>query len=169
VLPRGGATAVGSVGYVLGAAEIGTHLPGATVWLATGSCGTQAGLVAGARAAGLGQVVGVTVSRPVQECRTRVLELGRAAAEIAGVPPPHEPDVDVRDGWVGAGYGVPSTAGRRAADLLARTEGVLVDPVFGAKALAALVDAASSSAVPEPVVFLVSGGSPTLLLSEPGG
>lgn len=169
VLPRGGATGVGSIGYVLGAAEIGSSMPGATVWLATGSCGTQAGLVAGRAAAGLGRVVGVTVSRPVQECEQRVHRLGCEAADLVGLARPPEDCVDVRGGWIGPGYGQPSSDGFRAAQLLARTEGVLVDPVFGAKALAALIDAAGTGQLDGPVVFLVSGGAPTMLLSDSSG
>lgn len=174
VLPRGGATARGSLGYVLAAEEIagqlGEHagLARPTVWLATGSCGTQAGLSVGTAAGHLGRVVGVTVSRPVEECRARVLELGCGAARLLGLPQPTSPDIDVRGGWLGAGYGVPSPDGEAAARLVARTEGVLLDPVFGAKAMAALVDAARRWTEQGPVVFLVSGGAPTLFMDRRG-
>ena len=72
-LGRGGATAVGALGYLTAAEELAGQLADAgcaatATWLATGSCGTQAGLVAGAAWQGLGPVVGVTVSRPPEEC-----------------------------------------------------------------------------------------------------
>ncbi len=65
-------------------------------------------------------------------------------------------------GCLGPGYGRASPGGERATRLVARTEGVFLDPVFGAKAMAALIDAAAARRVEEPVVFLVTGGAPTL-------
>jgi D-cysteine desulfhydrase len=166
-LPRGGATPRGSVGYLIGAREIASQMrdlghTAPTVWLATGSCGTQAGLVLGVAAGELAEVRGVTVSRPVKECTRRVHDLASGAADLLGSPHPSPDAVDVLDGWIGPGYGVESGAGRKAAELVARTEGVLLDPVFGAKAMAALVDAAGHGTVVGSVVFLVTGGAPTL-------
>jgi D-cysteine desulfhydrase len=171
VLPRGGATPIGSLGYVLAAVEIArqsTHLslPSPTVWLATGSCGTQAGLVVGASEGLIRHVVGVTVSRSAQECVERVQTLARQAADLLDLASPSRDLIDVRDGFVGDGYGAASAAGREAADLMARTEGVLLDPAFGSKALAALASAARARKVEGPVVFLVSGGQPTLFLDQ---
>lgn len=114
------------------------------------------------RAAGrLAAVVGVTVSRPAGECRDRVHRLGGEAAADLDLERPGREDVDVRDGWAGEGYGIPSREGHAATELLARTEGVLLDPVFGAKAMAALVAEARGGRCREgPVVFLVTGGTP---------
>ncbi|MGD0924157.1 MAG: pyridoxal-phosphate dependent enzyme [Streptosporangiaceae bacterium] len=166
-VPRGGATPLGALGYVRASVELAAQLaaldePAAGLWLATGSCGTQAGLVAGAAlTAAPYQVVGVTVSRPARECAGRVRELAGAAAALAGI---HAdlPRPDVRAGWIGPGYGVPSAAGMAAARLVATTEGVFLDPVFGAKAMAALIAGCRAGLVHGPQVFLVSGGAPTL-------
>jgi D-cysteine desulfhydrase len=185
-VPRGGATPLGVLGYVRASVELAAQLdtldePPAGLWLATGSCGTQAGLVAGAAlTAAPYHVVGVTVSRPVAECSARVLELAAAAAALAGIgpdlppastglPPTSRglPAPDVRDGWIGPGYGVPSAAGEDAARLVAATEGVFLDPVFGAKAMAALVADCRAGRVRGPQVFLVSGGAPTLFAGPP--
>jgi D-cysteine desulfhydrase len=68
----------------------------------------------------------------------------------------------VLGGWIGPGYGVPSAEGRAAARLAAQTEGVFLDPVFGAKAMAALIAECQAGRVRGPQVFLVSGGAPTL-------
>ena len=68
----------------------------------------------------------------------------------------------MRTGWIGPGYGVPSAAGQAAARLVAETEGVFLDPVFGAKAMAALIAECRAGRVHGPQVFLVSGGAPTL-------
>lgn len=166
-VPRGGATPLGAFGYLRASQELAIQLAGldqppAGLWLATGSGGTQAGLLAGVALTGAAyQVVGVTVSRPAAECRRRVGGLAAAAAALAGwaaaLPAP-----DVRDGWIGPGYGVPSAAGQAAARLVALTEGVFLDPVFGAKAMAALIAEARADRLPGPQVFLVSGGAPTL-------
>ncbi|HYY80923.1 MAG TPA: pyridoxal-phosphate dependent enzyme [Actinomycetes bacterium] len=170
LLPRGGATPLGAVGYAAAAAELADQLAGSglervELWLATGSCGTQAGLVAGARQHGAGwKVVGVSVSRPVAECRQRVAGLAAGAAALLGREQSSgdAADVTVLGGHLGPGYGVPSAAGRQAASLVARTEGVLLDPVFAAKAMAALAAAIRSGDCRGPVVFLVTGGAPTL-------
>ena len=174
-VPRGGATPLGALGYVRASLELAAQLAGrdeppAGLWLATGSCGTQAGLLAGAAlTAAPYQVVGVTVSRPAGECRDRVRELAEAAAALAGIGA-DLPAPDVRDGWIGPGYGTPSAAGQAAARLVALTEGVFLDPVFGAKAMAALIAACRAGRVHGPQVFLVSGGAPTLFAgSAPGG
>lgn len=176
VLPRGGAVPLGCVGYVQAALELELQLlevgldPG-TLWLATGSCGTQAGLLAGVRWLRLGvPVVGVTVSRPVGECRARIAELASGATTLLGLDPPTgsgEPDVIVVGGYIGPGYGARSKEGEAAAALAARTEGVFLDPVFAAKALAGLIDAAEAGTVAGPVVFLCTGGAPALF-SAPG-
>jgi D-cysteine desulfhydrase len=174
-VPRGGATPLGALGYVRASLELSAQLarldePPAGLWLATGSCGTQAGLVAGAAAAGASyQVVGVTVSRPAGEAAGRVRELAAAAAALAGTGATL-PTPDVRTGWIGPGYGVPSAAGQAAARLVAETEGVFLDPVFGAKAMAALIAGCRAGRVHGPQVFLVSGGAPTLFVGdEPTG
>jgi D-cysteine desulfhydrase len=166
-VPRGGATALGALGYVRASAELAAQLgtlgerPEA-MWVAAGSCATQAGLLAGAgMTAASYHVVGVTVSRPAAESSQRVRELAAAAAKLAGVAAPlAEPDV--RDGWIGPGYGLPSAEGDKAARLVAATEGVFLDPVFGAKAMAALIAECRAARARGPQLFLVSGGAPTL-------
>jgi D-cysteine desulfhydrase len=193
LVPRGGATPLSALGYVRASAELATQLAAldeqpAGLWLATGSCGTQAGLLAGAALAGARyRVRGVTVSRPVPECRQRVRMLAAGAAELASAPAElasapaglagagagagalaeagsaaaiGEPDV--LGGWIGPGYGVPSAAGQAAARLVAQTEGIFLDPAFGAKAMAALIAECRAGRVRGPQVFLVSGGAPTL-------
>jgi D-cysteine desulfhydrase len=167
-LPRGGATPLGATGYAQASMELAQQLLDASLtpgqlWLATGSCGTQAGLVAGARWLQASYaVVGVTVSRPVEECIDRVTQLAAGACDLIGAPRADPEDVVVVGGCLGPGYGRASPEGERATRLVARTEGVFLDPVFGAKAMAALIDAAAARRVEEPVVFLVTGGAPTL-------
>jgi len=175
VIPRGGASAVGAVGYALAAVELADQLgaagvPAATVLLATGSCGTQAGLVVGAAlpsAASLA-VVGVPVSRPPEECLERIARLATGCAERLGSDRVFT-DADVRllGGYLGPGYGKPSAQGDEAALLAARTEGLVLDPVFTAKAMAALVAEARRGTLTGPVVFLHTGGTPAALAALP--
>jgi D-cysteine desulfhydrase len=170
LVPRGGATPLGALGYVRACAELAAQLAAlgerpAAVWLATGSGGTQAGLVAGAALAGVSyRVRGVAVSRPADETRDRVRSLAAGAAALAGggrararIAAP-----DVLGGWIGPGYGVPSPEGQQAARLVAVTEGVFLDGTFGAKAMAALIAECRAGRVRGTQVFLVGGGAPTL-------
>jgi D-cysteine desulfhydrase len=172
-VPRGGATPLGAAGYVRASLELADQLLAADLapsqlWLATGSCGTQAGLVAGSRwLHSPYDVVGVTVSRPVDECVSRVTSLADGVIELLDLSPDDD-GVTVLGGYLGPGYGQASSVGDAAARLVARTEGIFLDPVFGAKAMAALVDAARTGSIAGPVVFLVSGGAPTLFAAPKG-
>ena len=183
LVPRGGATPLGALGYVRASTELADQLAAlgeqpAGLWLAAGSCGTQAGLQAGAALTDAPyRVRGVTVSRPVPECLDRVRALAADAAALsagegaagegaAGEGAAGEgaaiSEPEVLGGWIGPGYGVPSAEGQAAARLVAQTEGVFLDPVFGAKAMAALIAECRAERVRGPQIFLVGGGAPTL-------
>lgn len=170
LVPRGGATPLGALGYVRASVELAAQLAAlgerpAALWLATGSGGTQAGLVAGAALGGASyRVQGVAVSRPADETRDRVRSLAAGAAALAGGDrsPARIAAPDVLDGWIGPGYGVPSPEGQRAARLVAMTEGVFLDGTFGAKAMAALIAECRAGRARGTQVFLVGGGAPTL-------
>jgi D-cysteine desulfhydrase len=164
---RGGATGVGALGYVAATLELVSqtreqNLTPRQIWVATGSCGTQAGLVAGQAWQRPGwEVHGVSVSRPVAECVQRVWDIGAQACALLEVaawdsPPIVHPDAG------DAEYGKRSAAADTAAELVARTEGVFLDPVFAAKGMAGLLAAAAAGQVCGPVIFLVTGGAPTL-------
>lgn len=168
VIPRGGATPLGCVGYVRASLELAVQLAErdcspALLVLATGSCGTQAGLALGATwLQATYRVVGVTVSRPRDECLDRIAELGGTCAELLGLDGGEALELEVLDGYLGPGYGQGSDRGRAAMELIARTEGLVLDPVFTAKAMAALLDLAGE--VSGPIVFLHSGGAPTVFV-----
>ena len=93
--------------------------------------------------------------------RERVATSRRRRPNWAGVPAP-DGTPTVVDGHIGPGYGKRSPDGDAAADLVARTEGVFLDPIFAAKAMAGLLAAIRRGEVTGPVVFLVTGGAPTL-------
>ena len=152
LMPRGGASGLGAVGYALAAFELREQLAAcgvdsARVVVAAGSGGTLAGLVAGNVLAGRPlTLVGAAVSRPADETARRVLALareclrvlagsglrGRRSGSGAGVGPD---DVVVADAR-GPGHGLASPEGTAAAEQAMRTEGLMVDPVYTAKALA---------------------------------
>lgn len=166
-IPRGGATPLGAAGYALAARELAVQLAAeevgsAQVVVANGSSGTQAGLVAGAALTTLPwRVIGASTSRDPQESRRRVLELATACAELLGVPAPEAEAVEVRDAR-GPGYGRPSPEAAEAAELALRTEGLLLDHVFTAKAMATLIEIVREGA-DWPLVFVHTGGLPAVL------
>jgi len=156
VAPRGGASAAGAVGYRFAVDELLEQLDGAdpVVVLAAGAGGTLAGLVAGVVAAGRPLcVVAVSVSRPADQLRDRVLELACMVADRQGEPRPLAGDVQVVDGR-GPGHGMASPEGDRAAALALRSAGLVLDPVYTAKALAALPTIAAG----RPALFWHTGG-----------
>jgi L-cysteate sulfo-lyase len=171
VIPGGGSTPLGALGYVNSALELVnqsverglriTHLVHAT-----GSAGTQAGLVVGLQALNspirlLG--IGVRAAREKQE--TMVHDLGARTWELLGLRGqlPREAVVANCD-YVGDGYGVPTPGMVEAVTLLARTEGLLLDPVYSGKGMAGLIDLIRKGRFKkdEDVVFLHTGGSAAL-------
>lgn len=155
---RGGADPVGAFGYLVAVDELEEQATSLgtvprTLWLPTGSCGTQAGLVAGyRRRPNRVRVVGASVHRPVKECRERIRSISEAALDLAAVEERYEVFWELLDEREGDPGAVES-----AAMVMARTEGILLDPEFGAPALAALIREAPR--VDGPVVFLVTGGT----------
>ncbi|HEX3190804.1 MAG TPA: pyridoxal-phosphate dependent enzyme [Streptosporangiaceae bacterium] len=154
LIPRGGATGLGAVGYALAAAELRAQLDGddATVVVPTGSGGTLAGLVAGHVLLGRPwTLLGCSASRPPQAAQRQVLTLARACLRLLGAElEPGPADVTVVDAR-GPGHGLPSPDGLAAAEQAMRTEGLMLDPVYTAKALARAPRSGS-------VVFWHTGG-----------
>jgi len=144
IVPLGASTATGALGFARGVAELATAGVKPDVIIhASSSGGTQAGLIAGCALLGVrAQVIGVSadetasalagvVSRLLDEMAAR---LGARAATIGA-----DRHIDVDDRQVGDGYGVPTAASGEALELVARREGILLDPVYTAKAMAGLI------------------------------
>jgi len=160
-VPRGGATAIGAAGYVMAAKEMAEQSTAAvdswTVVVATGSGGTQAGLVAAKVGFDLPwRVVGAAVSRPADVTQAQVLSLSRACADKLELLAPEPADVEVQD-LRGPGFGVPSPEDRESADIALSAEGILLDHHYGSKAMT-LLRRLLRAGVPGPVVFLHTGG-----------
>ena len=158
-VPRGGAIAVGTVGMVVAAEELAGQLdeasvePGAVV-IASGSGTTCAGLAVGtAVAGGSWRVIGASVSRPVDRAAEEIDALAGRCASLLGVGTGPFELIDAR----GPGFGTASEAGERAAAIALRTEGLLLDPVYTAKAFAVLLDLIEAGAS-GPIVFWHTGG-----------
>lgn len=173
VVPVGGSNALGALGYVDCALEMAEQFraenvhPGMIIQ-ATGSAGTQAGLLVGLALAGLEiPVVGMCVSRSDDEQQKKVAALVSDVCELIGRPDLADViEVNCDGGYVGPGYGTSTEAMEEATQLLARTEGVLLDPVYTGKAMAGLIDYARSGKLNGigPVVFLHTGGTPALFV-----
>jgi D-cysteine desulfhydrase len=161
LIPVGGASTIGELGYVVAALELVEQLPGpALVVTADGSGGTHAGLAAGLGSLDL--VLGVDAgTRP--DLDDVVPVKAAAVAELAGLPAPRG-TVAVDHDRFGDGYGAPTASCREALDLAARQEGLVLDPVYTGKALAGLVAAVREDRIPTggPLVFLHTGGLPAL-------
>jgi 1-aminocyclopropane-1-carboxylate deaminase/D-cysteine desulfhydrase-like pyridoxal-dependent ACC family enzyme len=171
VIPIGGSSPIGALGYVDGTRELQaqiaeTGLPVDRVYYASGSRGTQAGLELGARLfASSYRLHGIAVSAGENEKQRRAARLMNEAAALLGVPihvDPTELPTDQR--FIGEGYGIPTAECLGAIRLLARTEAILLDPCYTGKAMAGLVHEVRSGAISprETVVFLHTGGAPAL-------
>ena len=159
-IPRGGASALGAVGYALAAVELREQLaecevPAARIVVATGSGATLAGLVAGNVMLGRPwTLAGASASRPAAEMSRRVLRLATDCLALLGSPAVvSAAGIEVAD-VRGAGHGLPSPEGAAAASQAVRTEGLMTDPVYTAKALSLVARQQAA----EPVVFWHTGG-----------
>jgi L-cysteate sulfo-lyase len=168
VIPGGGSNAIGALGYVTCALELVDQANNAGLAIdalvtATGSAGTQAGLVAGLEGARAGIPVlgiGVRAARPAQE--EKVYQLAAQTAELLGVAGAVARETVVANcDYVGAGYGVPTPAMIEAVTMVARAEGILLDPVYSGKAMAGLIDLIRRGHFRkgQKVVFLHTGGA----------
>ncbi len=134
VIPAGGASPVGSLGYVNCAQELLQQANDMRIdWLvlATGSAGTHAGLLTGLAGAGSAiKVLGICVSRPKAEQEEKVHKLAAEVAELVGLEAAIPRDsVIANSDYVGPGYGLPTPEMIEAVNLTAHREGILLDPV----------------------------------------
>jgi 1-aminocyclopropane-1-carboxylate deaminase/D-cysteine desulfhydrase-like pyridoxal-dependent ACC family enzyme len=164
----GGSGVVGAVGQVLagielaeGAAAAGFVPDDLVVPSATG--GTQAGLLVGLRTAGAATTVHGIAVTPPDELRPKIVALVAGFAALEGLVTVPEREIRLDADQLGSGYGRPTGAAAEATRLLARTEGILVDPIYTAKALAGLVARVRTGAFDgRRVVFWHAGGTPGL-------
>ncbi len=171
VIPVGGSSAVGVLGYVSGTSEIVAQLAASNerpsrLYYASGSRGTQAGLTLGAKICDAPYAVyGVAVSGGESWKRERAYRIANEAAVLVGAAARIIFDDLITDqDYIGAGYGIPTDGCLEAIRLLARREGILLDPVYTGKAMAGLIDHVRRGDLDpsSTVVFLHTGGVPAL-------
>lgn len=171
IIPTGGSVPLGAAAYVVMVGELMAQLAAfgeapSRLYFASGSLGTQAGLMVGARAFSAPFAVhGVAVQHPVASLTATGAALANGTADLSGLDSTFtEADVLLDGGHIGEAYGVPTAEGLEAIRLLARTEAVLLDPVYSAKAMAALLADVRAGALSagDAVVFLHTGGGPSL-------
>lgn len=172
VCPLGGSSPIGCLGYADCAAEIlaQSTASGVTfdrIVVPNGSGGMQAGLVAGFIA--LGQtpttIAGFTVLAKLAQARATTLDKAQQTARLLDPNLSVGDDaISLTDDQLGPGYGIPTDAMREAVRLLASTEGLLIDPVYGGKAFAALIQRVRSHeyGAKHNVLFVMTGGTPGL-------
>lgn len=152
VIPVGGSNALGAIGYATTMFEIKDQLRAANINIdylifATSSGGTQAGLTVGGHLSKLGsKTIGVSIDQVPDDqsdfkYQAFVLGIANDAAQLLGMDYmfTHN-DININYDYLGQGYGVVGDIEREAVRLLARTEGILVGPVYTGRALGALID-----------------------------
>lgn len=170
VIPVGASTPLGSLGYARCAEEIlfqtwTQQIPLRHVIVASGSGGTHAGLVAGFAANNADiNLLGMNVSRAKDVQEELIFSLANRTAELLQNPSIPKNKVTCFDEYFKPGYALPNDGMVEAVRLLARTEGILVDPVYSGKSLSGLIDLGRKGYFPqnEAVLFVHTGGSPAI-------
>ena len=167
-IPLGASTGRGAAGVALAVGEVvaAGHAPD-VILLASSSGGTQAGVIAGCRAFGLdAEVIGVSADDPAEAIAMSVRGIQDEMRAICGgsTRPDEDPCIQVDDGFVGDGYGIRTEASQEALRLSARTEGLILDPVYTAKAMAGLIVYVRGGrfTADQTVLFWHTGGVPGL-------
>jgi len=171
VIPGGGSNAIGALGYASAAAELVQQADVSGLRIhkivhATGSAGTQAGLVAGLNALNAPiDVIGISVRAKRDAQIANVHKLACETSELIGVKSELRKDlVEAFDDYVGPGYGQPTDEMVDAISLLAAEEGIFLDPVYSGKGMAGLIGLIRKGVLKkgETVVFVHTGGSAAL-------
>ena len=173
-IPGGGSNPVGALGYVKCALELteqinNLSLSFETLIHATGSTGTQAGLVTGLE--GLNSklpVLGISVRQPENKQVDAVWKLVQKTVDKLNIPEIPREKILVDDRYVGEGYGVPNEGTLEAINLLAQKESILLDPVYSGKGMAGLISMIRKGIFKkgQKILFLHTGGSAALFAYE---
>ncbi|GHA07581.1 D-cysteine desulfhydrase [Oceanisphaera arctica] len=171
IIPGGGSNEIGALGYVNCALELLGQANDRGLRIdhlvhATGSAGTQAGLVTGLYGSNSQiPVLGIGVRVPREQQEANVFRLAERTAEKLGIPGAiKREDVVANCDYVGEGYGIPAESTLEAIELFARHEGILLDPVYSGKGAAGLIDLIRKGHFKkgENIVFLHTGGAQAL-------
>ena len=171
LIPYGGSNPIGVQGYIQAMQELqDQNLQPDWIILASSSGGTQAGLVLGAKQTSFSsRILGISVDKPANELMQTILALANQTAAWLGIDKKIESeDVLVNGAYCQAGYGILQPAEVEAICLFARTEGILLDPVYTGRAAAGLIDLIRKGffSPDETVLFWHTGGIPAVF-AEP--
>jgi D-cysteine desulfhydrase family pyridoxal phosphate-dependent enzyme len=167
VMPIGGSTPIGALGFVDAYLELReqlrtTGVKPSSIVHATSSGGTQAGLAIGAHLLHDDvKILGIGVAKTAGHLHAEIAEITEGCLDVLGAAD-GLPDVTVVPGYLGRAYAELTEGALDALRLLFRTEGILVDPVYTAKALHAVIDAPVSLLGEGPIVFWHTGGMPAV-------
>jgi 1-aminocyclopropane-1-carboxylate deaminase/D-cysteine desulfhydrase-like pyridoxal-dependent ACC family enzyme len=177
VIPLGASTPLGALGYVKAAVELDGQMQGrggwprGTTWIfvSSSSCGTLAGLMLGFALLERTNVrlVGVSPDITAQEMIADTRAIARGARELLGWREPLPPELVIPDDrFVGGGYGIPTDASREAQAVFGRYAGVVLDPVYTAKAGAGFLAWLRDGRIPasDTALFWHTGGAPGLFV-----
>jgi L-cysteate sulfo-lyase len=171
LVPVGASDEFGAPGYVAAMEELDAQLRERKLHLdrivvASSSFGTQAGMCVGARRLGLGvQIAGIAIDSSADELRREVASIAARTERRLGLDPSiAAADVVGFDGYLGGGYAVLGEPEKEAIRLAARTEGILLDPVYTGRAMAGLIDLVRRRELGagENVLFWHTGGAAAL-------
>ena len=170
IIPGGASNEIGALGYVNCAIELLGQIDEQGLDIdhivtATGSAGTQGGLIVGLKAMESGiPLLGIGVNIPRDQQEEKVFRLACQTADYIGKPGcVAREDVVANCDYVGDGYGIPTESMNEAVLMLARTEGLLFDPVYSGKGLAGMIDLIRKGELGDGnIVFLHTGGSAAL-------
>lgn len=167
----GGTAPLGSLAFVDCMLETYTQLEAAgiheaTIYVTSGSGGTHAGLALGASFVGMPiRVQGVSIMYPRKVLESRISSVVFESSRLLGLPVPDKPcSVTVDDKYSGGDYGVLTDAAKEAIEVTARTEGILLDPLYTGKTMSALIDHVRQGRLgtDDTVIFVHTGGTPAL-------
>ncbi len=167
IIPGGGSNRIGALGYVDCALELMSQANSEGIVIdhvvhATGSAGTQAGLIVGLKASYANiPLLGIGVNAPKDVQEEKVYKLAADTAEYVGAAGVvQRDDIVANCDYVGEGYGIPTKAMNDAVMLLARLEGLLLDPVYSGKGLAGMIDLIGKGYFTgaRDIVFIHTGG-----------
>ena len=171
LIPRGGSVPIGAAGYVNACRELLKQMDEQKIkanhlFLAAGSSGTIAGLHVGAKYFKAPfEISGVSVRAKKEDMQDRISSLADDTARFLEMGVAFAPEeITIYDGYVGGGYGVTTPECLDAITLLARTEGIFLDPVYSAKAMSGLIDLIRQKKLnaDDTIIFLATGGGPSV-------
>lgn len=174
-IPRGGACAMGVLGHVLAVFELYRQclkldMEPDTIIITLGSGGTYAGWLIGTRLLNLPwKLVCYTVSREPDQVSRQVAALAVEASKLLRLDwNISTSDVPVQGGFIGPGYGIPSPEGAEAIKIVAKTEGILLDPVYTGKTMAGFLEGCRNGRFADckNIVFLHTGGEPAFFAGD---